>query len=105
MQLKVDGKLSPNERKIFLYSGHENNVLNIQAALKVFRPHIPKYSAATIIELHYLIELQKYAVRVRNPEMFTFIKLQLHPRRKKLEIVKNLKNVHFFQIKLRYEWK
>ncbi|XP_044259333.1 venom acid phosphatase Acph-1-like isoform X1 [Tribolium madens] len=38
--------------KIFLYSGHENNVINILAALNLFKPHVPKYSAAVIVELY-----------------------------------------------------
>lgn len=38
--------------KIFLYSGHENNLINILAALNLFKPHVPRYSAAVIVELH-----------------------------------------------------
>lgn len=52
--------------KIHLYSGHENNVVNILSALDVFEPHVPKYSAAVIIELHNFKskEMDDYKVRV-----------------------------------------
>ncbi|RZC35300.1 His Phos 2 domain containing protein [Asbolus verrucosus] len=56
--------LSPAGRKIFLYSGHENNVINILAALNLFRPHVPKYTAAVIIELHYIADRNDHAVKV-----------------------------------------
>lgn len=64
MKAKIDGTLQPEGRKIYLYSGHENNVINILAALNVFKPHVPKYSAAAIIELHKLPETNEYAVKV-----------------------------------------
>lgn len=56
--------LIPNERKIYLYSGHENNVINILAAMDLFVPHVPKYSAAVIIELHFFKEFELWAVKV-----------------------------------------
>lgn len=64
MKAKIDGTLTPKGRKIYLYSGHENNVINILAALNVFQPHVPKYSAAAIIELHKLPESNDYVVKV-----------------------------------------
>lgn len=66
MNDKIKGNLRPEGRKIYLYSGHENNVLNILAALNLFKPHVPKYSAATIIELHYETQIGKYLVKVRT---------------------------------------
>ncbi|XP_050303568.1 venom acid phosphatase Acph-1-like [Anthonomus grandis grandis] len=64
MVAKTEGSLHPHERKIFLYSGHENNVINILAALDLFKTHFPKYSSAVMIELHYLRSRQDYAVKV-----------------------------------------
>ncbi|XP_063909786.1 venom acid phosphatase Acph-1-like [Zophobas morio] len=61
---KSNRALSPAERKIYLYSGHENNVVNILATLNLFKPHVPKYSAAVIVELHYLNEKMGYGVKV-----------------------------------------
>lgn len=59
---KSTDNLSPVGRKIFLYSAHENNVINILAALNLFQPHVPKYSAAVIVELHYIEH--EYVVKV-----------------------------------------
>lgn len=61
---KIDGSLIPNKRKIFLYSGHENNVINILAALGVIKSHVVEFSSATIIELHYLEDLNDYTIKV-----------------------------------------
>ncbi|KAI4459428.1 acid phosphatase-related [Holotrichia oblita] len=64
MKNKTSDKLTPLGRKIYLYSGHENNVINILAALNVFLPHVPNYSAAAIIELHKLSETGEHVVKV-----------------------------------------
>lgn len=64
MIAKSEEKLVPEQTKIYLYSGHENNVINILAALDLFKPHVPKYSAAVIIELHYLEDSKRYGVKV-----------------------------------------
>lgn len=61
---KAAGILQPEERKIYLFSGHENNVINILAALNIFETHFPEYSAAVIIELHYFRNLDQYGVKV-----------------------------------------
>lgn len=66
MVQKANGSLVPQQRKIFLFSGHENNVINILATLNLFRPHVPKYSAAVVIELHYLQDIQDHIVKVPN---------------------------------------
>ncbi|KAJ8935667.1 hypothetical protein NQ318_012829 [Aromia moschata] len=63
MIAKSTGTLEPRDRKLILYSGHENNVINILAALDLFKAHIPNYSAAVILELHHL-EGDDYAVKV-----------------------------------------
>lgn len=64
MKDRIANNLVPKERKIFLFSGHENNVINVLAALNVFKPHVPNYSAAIYLELHYLPFRGKHAVRV-----------------------------------------
>lgn len=66
MVAKTEGSLSPHERKIFLYSGHENNVINVLAAMNLYKTHFPNYSSAVLIELHYLRSRQDYAVKVRR---------------------------------------
>ncbi|KAF7281463.1 hypothetical protein GWI33_004752 [Rhynchophorus ferrugineus] len=64
MVAKTEGSLQPHERKMFLYSGHENNVINVLAAMNLFQTHFPNYSSAVIIELHYLRSRQDYAVKI-----------------------------------------
>ncbi|XP_058801268.1 venom acid phosphatase Acph-1-like [Phymastichus coffea] len=56
-----NGKLDRN-RKIFLYSGHETNVVAVLQALGVYYPHVPEYTSAVIIELHEVNS--KYYVKV-----------------------------------------
>lgn len=62
--MAVKASKGNNMRKIALYSGHENNVLNILAALDLFDAHFPFYTSAVIIELHYLESKKEYAVKV-----------------------------------------
>lgn len=64
MLAKSTHNLQPHARKIFLYSGHENNVINVLAAMDLFETHFPNYSSAVIIELHYLSDKEGYAVKV-----------------------------------------
>nr|CAI5860835.1 unnamed protein product [Callosobruchus analis] len=56
MIAKIECRLRPTNRKIFLYSGHENNVVNLLTALGFFdsseEQHFPNYSSAVVIELH-----------------------------------------------------
>ncbi|OXU23470.1 hypothetical protein TSAR_015564 [Trichomalopsis sarcophagae] len=49
-------------KKIFLYSGHEINVVGVLRSLKVFKTHEPQYSSAVIIELFE--ENAKYFIKV-----------------------------------------
>ena len=66
----VDGMLdkaseqSPSQRKIFLYSGHELNIVAVLQTLNVWKPHIPSYSSAIIIELYE--DLRSYYVKVSS---------------------------------------
>ncbi|KAF5302431.1 hypothetical protein FQR65_LT08520 [Abscondita terminalis] len=64
MKRKVTNSLIPNNRKIFLYSAHDVNVVNIFAVMNVFKAHFPNYNAATIIELHHNNKSEKYFVKL-----------------------------------------
>ncbi|KAJ8984752.1 hypothetical protein NQ317_005017 [Molorchus minor] len=64
MIAKSRDSLAPKRRKMYLYSGHENNVINVLAALDLFQVHIPNYSAAVILELHHLEDQNEWAVKV-----------------------------------------
>ncbi|XP_046837682.1 venom acid phosphatase Acph-1-like isoform X2 [Vespa crabro] len=55
-----NGKLI--KRKMNLYSGHETNIGSMLSVLNVYKPHIPKYSSAVILEL--LQSNQTYYVKV-----------------------------------------
>lgn len=64
MLAKANHTLEPTNRKLFLYSGHENNVQSILATLDLFRPHFPSYTSSVIIELHHVKDLDQYGVKV-----------------------------------------
>lgn len=59
----ITGKVE-NERKMYLYSGHESNVAAVMQSLQVYYPHVPEYSSALILELHKIDN--EYYVKVRN---------------------------------------
>ncbi|CAG5092783.1 Similar to acp2: Lysosomal acid phosphatase (Xenopus laevis) [Cotesia congregata] len=50
MVAKSENKLSPN-RKLWIYSGHDETVANLLMALDLFYPHCPPYTATILIEL------------------------------------------------------
>ncbi|XP_071563080.1 uncharacterized protein [Temnothorax nylanderi] len=52
---------APNT-KIYLYSGHDLNVVNMLQAFNVYKPHIPEYSSAVILELRQIG--QEYYVKL-----------------------------------------
>ncbi|KAK4881235.1 hypothetical protein RN001_004554 [Aquatica leii] len=64
MKKKSKNALIPHNRKMFLYSAHDVNVINILATMNVFTPHFPNYNAATLIELHHNVTLGKHYVKV-----------------------------------------
>lgn len=41
-------------KKLFLYSAHDVTVVAVLKALGVYFPHVPKFSSATILELHQI---------------------------------------------------
>lgn len=62
---KINNELIPTGRKIYLISGHENNVNNMLAALNLLTSaHVPNYGNAIIFELHREIKTGKYGYKV-----------------------------------------
>lgn len=53
--------VAPNT-KIYLYSGHETNVAGMLHAFNVYKPHVPEYSSAVILELQQIE--QEYYVKL-----------------------------------------
>ncbi|XP_011267548.2 venom acid phosphatase Acph-1 [Camponotus floridanus] len=41
----------PSNTKLYLYSGHESNIAAMLHAFKLYKPHVPEYSSAVILEL------------------------------------------------------
>lgn len=62
MLASKDGKLI--KRKMNLYSGHETNIGSMLNVLNVYKPHLPNFSSAVILEL--LQANQTYYVKVLN---------------------------------------
>ncbi|KAF5300438.1 hypothetical protein FQA39_LY02237 [Lamprigera yunnana] len=52
MKSKIENTLQPYKRKIYLYCGHDNNIVNILSVLNLYNFEIPNYNAAISIELH-----------------------------------------------------
>ncbi|XP_075160559.1 venom acid phosphatase Acph-1-like [Haematobia irritans] len=64
MQGKVQGTLSPRERKMFLYCGHDWTIVNILSALNVWKRQMPSFSAVIAFELHQHKETKEYFVEI-----------------------------------------
>ena len=62
MQNKTNEKYDNEIEKIFLYSGHEMNIVAMLKNLRLWKPHIPQYTSAVIIELFEKSE--KYFIKV-----------------------------------------
>lgn len=52
MKEKFEGKLKPNERKMFMYVGHDSTIVALLAGLNLWKGEIPGYSNMVMIELH-----------------------------------------------------
>lgn len=50
MSLKAKGALVP-DRKVWIYSAHDETLANFLMALNIFEPHCPPYASAVLIEL------------------------------------------------------
>ncbi|XP_074033682.1 venom acid phosphatase Acph-1 isoform X2 [Leptinotarsa decemlineata] len=64
MVAKSKNILEPSRRKMYLYSGHDYNVVNILKVLNLFEPHFPNYSSSVVIELHHFPDKNDYAVKI-----------------------------------------
>lgn len=62
MQLVVAG--DQEQAKLHLYSAHETNVAALLAALKIFKPHQPKYGSSIALELRRNLRTGKHGVMV-----------------------------------------
>ncbi|KAF2882682.1 hypothetical protein ILUMI_23484 [Ignelater luminosus] len=51
-QAKIQNKLNPSTRKLFLYSAHDISVIYILSTMNVYFPHVPPYGAYVLIEVH-----------------------------------------------------
>lgn len=63
-ELKAADKLSPSERKLFMYTGHDSTIVNILAALNVWEPQFPAYGITAIFELARNIATDVVGVRI-----------------------------------------
>ncbi|XP_014094596.1 venom acid phosphatase Acph-1 isoform X1 [Bactrocera oleae] len=61
---KRNDKLKPQERKMFIYTGHDTTVVNILSSLKIWKRQLPRYSVMTIFELHKNKDNGEYYVEV-----------------------------------------
>lgn len=70
--LKMENKLIPEQRKIFLYSVHDGTIVNVLHALNSFFPPNPPYGAHILVELHEIDNV--YGIKV-----YQFIYLHFQP--------------------------
>ena len=66
MKDKANNNLTPKKRKLFIYAGHDSTVVNIMAALKLWKRELPRYSVMVILELHKSKETGEYYVEVNR---------------------------------------
>lgn len=64
---KIKKTLNPQNRKLYLYSGHENNVAAMLACSGVFEPHQPPYGSTYILELHHKLISNTFVFKVGIP--------------------------------------
>jgi len=64
----VTSTLTPPNRKLFMYSGHDVSVSTVLSALKVFNNIQPPYASMILIELHEL-KTKEFFVKVN----YTFV--------------------------------
>lgn len=62
--LEITDVKNETANKIFLYSGHDINVVGVLRSLNVYKTHEPQYSNAVIIEL--LEQNDEYFIKVNN---------------------------------------
>lgn len=64
MHQKSKRTLSP-DRKVFMYSAHDETVANMLMTLNLFTPHCPPYASTLLIELR-IDNSGEYVVTVRD---------------------------------------
>lgn len=57
------GKLTPPNRKLFMYSAHDVSVATFLSALKIFNDVQPPYASMVLVELHE-IQHNDFAIKV-----------------------------------------
>lgn len=61
-----------NDRKIYLYSAHENNIAELLIVLGIFEPlHIPDYGSYVTFEVHKIGD--EYGIKVDKEKNLTKI--------------------------------
>ncbi|KAG4068599.1 hypothetical protein HA402_004940 [Bradysia odoriphaga] len=61
---KREGFLKPDDRKIFLYTGHDSTIVNVLHALGAWRPQVPVYGIMAIFELLEDTSTGEYGISV-----------------------------------------
>lgn len=59
MEKKMQNTLVPN-RKVWMYSAHDETIANMLMTLNVFDPHCPPYTAMILIELRVNLKDQYF---------------------------------------------
>ncbi|XP_002086575.3 prostatic acid phosphatase [Drosophila yakuba] len=79
MVAKRAGSLSPKDRRMFIYTGHDWTVGNILMALGVWKRQMPRFAVMAIFETHRDRETGEYYVEIflRNDEHGCLEQLQL----------------------------
>lgn len=67
---KVKSDIYPPNLKMFVYTVHEHNIVNLMFALGIFDYQFPNYSSAIILELHQEKTSKDYSVRVSKHTIF-----------------------------------
>lgn len=79
MVKKVQKTLKP-DRKVWVYSGHDETVANMLMTLNLFEPHCPPYTAMILMELRTNSK-NEYFVTVKIP-LIIYINLLIQRRRR-----------------------
>ncbi|KAF5298672.1 hypothetical protein FQR65_LT09652 [Abscondita terminalis] len=74
----INNKTQPPEKRLFVYSGHDFNIVFLQIVLGIFREILPSYAACLILEVHeinhvygvqiyYITELEDEPEQMKMP--------------------------------------
>ncbi|KAJ8954162.1 hypothetical protein NQ318_005756 [Aromia moschata] len=73
---KVEGTLMPEERKAFLYGGHDSTISNLMSTLKVWDAQMPDYGITVLLELSRDLDTDQYGVELTVPGCDSFCPLE-----------------------------